>query len=305
MDWNWLLSLTGLLVGTVVGLTGMGGGAVLTPLLVLVFGVPPNVAISSDLMASLFIKPVGAFVHFRRGTVDRGLVRTLVSGSVPGALLGAALINWLGRASGVEGTAVRTLLGVTLLVAASATAIKSLLETRVTSRAVPVSHSHPSHGPVTVRRGPTFCVGLVGGVIVGMTSVGSGSLLIVSLLLMYPTLSASRLVGTDLAQAIPLVAAAAAGHLAFGSVHVGLTASLLVGALPGAYLGARLSSRAPDTLIRPVLFIVLITSAIKLLGASNAALIATLGALVLVWQLASFARRHRTRVAVEGASRSS
>jgi hypothetical protein len=123
---------------------------------------------------------------------------------------------------------------------------------------------------------PTLCIGLAGGLIVGLSSVGSGSLMIVMLLTLYPSLSASQLVGTDLVQAIPLVGAAALGHLLFGDFRLAVTGSLLVGALPGVYVGARVSSRAPDGLIRPELIVVLAASALKLLGAPDAVVVGIL-----------------------------
>jgi len=122
---------------------------------------------------------------------------------------------------------------------------------------------------IRIRPVPTIIIGIVGGVVVGMTSVGSGSLIIVALLLLYPTLTASRLVGTDLVQAIPLVAAATLGHLLFGDFNLEVTTSLLIGAIPAVYFGARVSAKAPDAIVRPALVLVLLLSALKLLGAPN------------------------------------
>jgi hypothetical protein len=136
--------------------------------------------------------------------------------------------------------------------------------------------------PVQLKRIATVLIGVAGGFVVGMTSVGSGSLMMVMLLLLYPRLSAKALVGTDLAQAIPLVGAATLSHALFGHVDLGLTGSLLIGSLPGVYVGAKVSSRAPDALIRPVLVVILLASALKLLDFSNAALGSTLLLLVLV-----------------------
>jgi uncharacterized protein len=136
----------------------------------------------------------------------------------------------------------------------------------------------PASRPFQLRPLPTVLIGVVGGLVVGMTSVGSGSLMIVMLLLLYPMLRSSELVGTDLVQAVPLVAAAAAGHLLFGDFRLDLTASLLVGSVPGVYLGAKLSSRANDAVIRPALALVLVASGLKLLGVDNL----RLGLLVLV-----------------------
>jgi uncharacterized membrane protein YfcA len=273
---DWTVALAGLAVGSVVGVTGMGGGALMTPILVLLFGIPPHIAVGSDLTASLFMKPLGAWVHLRRGTVNGALVRFLCLGSIPSAFAGAALINHLGHSSSVNG-AIRSILGATLLVAATAMLLKAALASR---RSGPPGTSEV---PIAVKPLRTLAIGVLGGFVVGMTSVGSGSLLIVMLMLLYPRLSGSRLVGTDLAQAIPLVGAAALGHMVFGDVHFGLTASLLVGSIPGVYFGARFSSRAPDRLIRPILVLVLVASALKLLGGSNQLVGAVVGALVTTW----------------------
>jgi uncharacterized membrane protein YfcA len=269
---DWSVALAGLLVGGVVGLTGMGGGALMTPILVLLFGIPAHVAVASDLAASLFMKPLGAWVHLRQGTVNGRLVRYLVLGSVPAAFLGAALVSRLGTGEDVN-AAVKRLLGGTLLVAAAAMLAKAALKKR-----------HPvtpgaSDVPIALKPLRTAAIGVVGGFIVGMTSVGSGSLVIVMLMLLYPRLSGSRLVGTDLAQAIPLVGSAALGHFVFGEVKLELTASLLIGSIPGVYLGALYSARASDRLIRPVLVLVLVASALKLLGASNDLVLLVVGML--------------------------
>jgi uncharacterized protein len=147
---------------------------------------------------------------------------------------------------------------------------------------------------VPVRPIPTVGVGAVGGLVVGMTSVGSGSLIIIALMTLYPTLRASELVGTDLVQAVPLVASAAFGHILFGDFRLGLTGSLLIGAIPGAYLGAQMSSRLPGALIRRALAFVLLASALKLLGASNVVTGASLVAVIVLapptWML--LRRRH-------------
>jgi uncharacterized membrane protein YfcA len=252
------IALAGLAVGFVVGLTGMGGGALMTPLLVLLFKVEPLTAVSSDLVAAFVMKPVGAGVHLRRGTVDLRLVKWLALGSVPSAFCGALLLDQLGDSTVIQDR-IKVLLGCALLVAAGSMVVKQVV---ARGRAY-------GDEPIVVKPLPTFFVGLAGGLIVGLSSVGSGSLMIVMLLALYPSLSAKQLVGTDLVQAIPLVGAAAVGHLLFGDFHLDVTTSLLLGALPGVYLGARVSSRAPDGLIRPVLVVVLVASAMKLLGASN------------------------------------
>jgi uncharacterized protein len=270
------VAAAGLLVGFTVGLTGMGGGALMTPLLVLVFKVQPLAAVSSDLVAAVIMKPVGGGVHLRRGTVNFALVRWLMVGSVPAAFAGVLVLRQLGDGAVVQGR-IKQVLGVALLLAASSIAAKALLQARRaalgTASAVRAFQLRPL---------PTVVIGVVGGLVVGMTSVGSGSLMIVLLLLLYPMLRSSELVGTDLVQAIPLVASAAAGHLLFGDFQVGLTASLLVGSIPGVYLGARLSSRANDAVIRPALVLVLVASGLKLLGVDNLQLGLLVLALVLL-----------------------
>jgi uncharacterized membrane protein YfcA len=148
---------------------------------------------------------------------------------------------------------------------------------------------------VPVRRAATLVVGLLGGIIVGMTSVGSGSLMIVALMLLYPTLSSKELVGTDLVQAVPLVLAAAIGHLLWGEFEFGLTSSLLIGSVPGVIIGAHVSSRAPDAIIRPILVLVLALSALKLLGVPNEVLGATLVAAVVAGAATWFITRRRAR----------
>ncbi len=259
--------LAGLLVGFVVGLTGMGGGALMTPILVLLFRINPLSAVSSDIVAAVVMKPVGGGVHLRRGTVNLNLVRWLAIGSVPAAFCGVLVLRAIGAPEFAD--RLRVLLGVVLLVAAAAIIAKGVLQTRrPTGSGV---HS------ITVRPGRTVLIGVIGGLVVGMTSVGSGSVMIVLLMLLYPALSGNELVGTDLVQAIPLVLAAAIGHLFFGDLQLGLTASLLLGSVPGVYLGARVSSRAPDRIIRPVLVVVLTISALKLIGASNVVVLAVLG----------------------------
>lgn len=265
------LSLVGALVGFLVGLTGMGGGALLTPLLVLVFHVPPLAAVSSDLVTSLAMKPIGAAVHLRRRSVHTGLVRWLVLGSVPAAFAAAAFIGTVGKGKVVQAD-LKIGIGVLLLLSVSSTVVRQIVDRRAGSRGADM--------PLVVKPLRTVLIGVAGGLAVGMTSVGAGSLVIALLLLAYPRLRPSQLVGTDIVQAIPLVASAALGHLLFGNVQLALTGSLLVGAIPAIYLGARLSSSAPASLTRPIVAGVLLASALGLLHAPGWALLvgAPLGA---------------------------
>jgi uncharacterized membrane protein YfcA len=257
-----MVALGGLLVGFTVGLTGMGGGALMTPMLVLLFKVNPLAAVSSDIVASVVMKPVGGSVHLRRGTVHTGIVRWLMVGSIPSAFAGVLLLDLLGEGAALDDK-LKTMLGAALLLAATGMTLKLVFQAGRHTATQP-----PADVPVRVL--PTVAVGVAGGLIVGLTSVGSGSLMIVLLLVLYPRLQTSALVGTDLVQAVPLVASAALGHLLFGDFQMGLTASLLIGCVPGVYVGARLSARAPDHAIRPVLVAVLVASALKLLDAPTA-----------------------------------
>ena len=248
------ISLVGLLVGFVVGLTGMGGGALMTPLLVLVFHVQPLAAVSSDLVASLVMKPFGGAVHLSRGTVRRDIALCLTAASVPAAFVGVLLLKAVGTEH-VE-QFLRQAIGIALLASAGSMVLRS--------RILAVRAQGLEPRPSTLNVPATLAIGALGGLLVGMTSVGSGSVIIVLLLVVYPRLSSSELVGTDLVQAVPLVASAALGHYLFGDVRLGLTGSLLLGALPGVMAGAHLSSRAGIRCVRPVLFTVLLASGLKL-----------------------------------------
>lgn len=287
--------IAGLIVGVLVGLTGMGGGALMTPVLVLLFGVQPLAAVSSDLVVSLFMKPVGGIVHLRHGTVHFSLVKWLCVGSVPAAFGGVLLLRALGDGEGVQNV-VKYGLGVALLLAVVTMCARGLLDLRRHGRSWRAGNQGGVAGtpqPLIVRVVPTVLIGVIGGVVVGMTSVGSGSLIIVLLLVLYPRLRAGELVGTDLVQAVPLVGAAALGHALFGQVQIGLTLGLLVGAIPGVWLGARLSSRAPQMVVRRALALVLIASGLKLLNASNGQLLAALVIVGIAGPLLWMAARRR------------
>ena len=269
------LTLGGAFVGFVVGLTGMGGGALMTPMLVLFFGVQPLAAVSSDLVASAVMKPVGGGVHIRRGTVNWSLVRWLAAGSVPSAFCGVFVLRWLGAGQQVQAV-VKQALGIALLLAAAALIVRAYLgmvqraRQRALQRAdLPVPPA-AQVAQLTVRPVPILLVGAIGGLVVGMTSVGSGSMIIIALMAIYPRLSAASLVGTDLVQAVPLVASAAVAHLLFGDFHLDVTISLLLGSIPGVFLGADASSRAPGGLVRRALGLVLLASGLKLLNVPTA-----------------------------------
>jgi uncharacterized protein len=280
-------------VGLLVGMTGAGGGALMTPMLILLFGVTPSTAISSDLVAAVVMRPIGAAVHLRRGTVNRALVGWMVLGSVPMAFLGAYLLHLMGHTRSAQQN-IEVALGAALLVGAGAMLLRHALDRRNGhSRTAKLEH-------VTPKPLRTVAIGMLGGLIVGMTSVGSGSLMIVLLLFIYPAIGASQLVGTDLSQAVPLTLAAALGALAFGHVALGVTVSLVIGSVPAVLVGALLSSSAPDRYVRPVITSVIFASGLKYVGLGTMALgwvlCGTLLALAAGWALAMRERESRQAV---------
>ena len=261
-------------VGFLVGMTGAGGGALMTPMLILFFGIKPSTAISSDLVAAVLMRPVGAAVHMAKKTVNYSLVGWMVLGSVPAALLGSYSLHLLGNSKSAE-HGVQIILGTALLLGAGAMVLRYGLDQRG-------GHGRRGLiGELVVRPLPTVAIGVVGGFVVGMTSVGSGSLMIVLLLFLYPVLGANQLVGTDLTQAVPLTLAAALGALAFGHVEFAVTASIVIGSVPAVLVGSLISSRAPDRYIRPVITFVIFASGLKYVGVGTTALGWTLGVLLL------------------------
>ena len=282
-------------VGLLVGMTGAGGGALMTPMLILLFSVKPSTAISSDLVAAVLMRPVGAAVHFRKGTVHRPLVRWMVLGSVPMAFLGAYLLHLMGNAKSAQ-TNIEVILGAALLLGAAAMVLRYFLDSR--GGQARAAHVHD----LIARPLPTVVIGMIGGVIVGLTSVGAGSLMIILLLFLYPAISAKRLVGTDLAQAVPLTLAAATGALIFGHVQFGLTTSLILGSVPAVLIGSLLSSSAPDRYIRPVIAFVIFASGLKYVGVGTTELGYTLVATLLIgvaaWAAVKRPWRDRSAIAV-------
>ena len=253
------------IIGFLVGMTGAGGGALMTPMLILLFGVTPSKAISSDLVAAVVMRPFGAAVHLRKGTVNKRLVGWMVLGSVPMAFLGAYLLHLMGNSKGAQEN-IEMVLGAALLVGASAMVLRYFLDRRSGESRIAIVHD------VDIKPARTVVIGMIGGLIVGMTSVGSGSLMIILLLFLYPMLGANQLVGTDLAQAVPLTLAAALGALAFGHIDFGVTASLIIGSVPAVLIGSLLSSSAPDRYIRPMITFVVAASGLKYVGVGVTAL---------------------------------
>jgi hypothetical protein len=252
------VSLLGLVVGFMVGLTGMGGGALMTPGLILLGLARPALAVGTDLVWNALTKGVGSIVHIRQHTVDSSIVKRLAMGSIPGALAGIGLLARL-RRHGIqhEDKLVVVVLGSALVCVALGLYARTLLGTRL-----------PLPTQEQVSRGPwrlTSVVGLVVGFLVSITSVGSGTLIIASLAFLYPATPLKKLVGSDIFHALFLVGVSALGHAGLGTINYKLLFGLLVGSVPGVWIGSKLSARFPETVLRPVLATTLLYLGLKLL----------------------------------------
>jgi uncharacterized protein len=246
------------LVGIVVGLTGMGGGALMTPALIFL-NVPPTAAVANDLVAAGVNKSVGAAVHWRHGSPNLKLAMWLMLGSVPTAFAGAFIVSAVGEADEQE-EFVKLAIGAALLFTAATYTLRTYLQlrARVAGRGV-------SGREVVVRALPTLVVGALGGLLVGITSVGSGSLIMVSLLLLYPALEAVKLVGTDLVQAVPLVIAAAISHVIVTGIDWAVLIPLVLGGMPGTFLGSRVAHWVSEAVVKRGIVIVLTLTGLTLL----------------------------------------
>lgn len=244
-------------VGVVIGLTGMGGGALMTPALIFL-GIPPTTAVANDLVAASINKTVGAAVHWRNGSPNLRLAGWLIAGSVPCAFAGAWIIQALGGDEAQQ-SFLKLAIGVTLLITATTYVLRMYLEL---ARGI---LDDPDAPDPRVRPLPTLLVGAAGGLLVGITSVGSGSLIMVCLLLLYPTLSAPRLVGTDLVQAIPLVVSASISHVLISGIDWSVLLPLIIGGMPGTYAGAKLANVVSQSVTRRGIAMVLTLTGLALL----------------------------------------
>jgi uncharacterized membrane protein YfcA len=249
---------SGFAVGAIVGITGVGGGALMTPLLVLLFGVAPATAVGTDLLYAAITKSGGTLVHARRGHVDWRIVGRLAAGSLPAAVLVLLLVSVLVPGGlGAAHATIRFFLGVALLLTAAALLFRRRLLAWTASRRAPAAD----------RAWPTVLAGAVLGSLVALSSVGAGALGVTALLFLYPGLAAIRIVGADLAHAVPLTLAAGLGHWWLGNIDWSLLATLLVGSLPGVWLGSHLAPRIPERVLRPALAGMLVLAGGKLIAA--------------------------------------
>jgi len=249
--------VVGATVGLIVGMTGAGGGALLTPVLILFLGVKAKVAVSTDLVATLFMRPVAGALHARQGTVVPRIVLLLSAGSVPAGFLAGWSAHLIGSATQTK-DALSPCIAVALLLSGVLALGRRLWAAR---------HPRPATtGELVIRPVLTVLIGVAGGALVGITSVGSGTLMLVGLAALYPQLKTSQLVGTDLVQAVPLVGAAALGHWAASDLHLALTASVVIGGVPGAFIGALFSRRMPEAPLATIVSIIVLLSGAAVLG---------------------------------------
>jgi uncharacterized protein len=248
-------ALSGFIVGTIVGLTGVGGGALMTPILVLLFGIHPATAVGTDLLHSAIFKAGGTVVHARKGRVDWRITALLAAGSLPAAVVTLFTMHHFYREL-AGSRIITTTLGFALLFTAISLAWRARL--RRYSRAHP---TEIAHHPVL-----TIIAGAVLGVVVSLSSVGAGALGMTALFFLYSRLPAARLVASDLAHAVPLTLVAGLGYWLFGDVDWKLLSSLLVGSLPGVYLGSHFTGYVPDRALRILLAVILCIAGVKLIA---------------------------------------
>ncbi|MEZ5627019.1 sulfite exporter TauE/SafE family protein [Denitromonas sp.] len=252
-------TLAGFAVGAIVGLTGVGGGSLMTPLLVLMFGIHPSVAVGTDLLYAAITKAGGTLAHSLKGSVDWQITRRLATGSIPAALVTLWAVHRYAP-GGMDGAThvITFALGVALVL----TAVAILFRSRIQAFSTRVMGETPN--PVRTRN-LTIATGAILGVLVSISSVGAGALGVTALFFLYPALPALRIVGSDIAHAVPLTAVAGLGHWALGTVDWALLGSLLIGSLPGIWLGSHVSARVPDRVLRPILASTLVLVGAKMI----------------------------------------
>lgn len=258
---NWINCVAGFGVGALVGLTGVGGGSLMAPLLILVFGTAPNVAVGTDLWFACATKMVGASIHSNKGTIDKQIIALMLCGSVPAAV---STLTWLyvtGTGQSHNQLMFRTL-GATLIL----TSLGAVFRKRIHALGARMRGSRPFEFK-RVQPILTVLAGAILGFLVTFTSIGAGALGAVMLLYLYPfRLNASTLVGTDIAHAIPLTALAGIGHLILGNVNGALLVALLIGSIPGIVLGSIASTRAPEKIVRSAISVMLAVVGAKMIG---------------------------------------
>jgi hypothetical protein len=279
---NLAYSLSGLLVGLLVGITGVGGGSLMTPLLVFLFGFKPSVAVGTDLMFAAITKTGGVWVHHtKHSSVDWKVVRWLAAGSLPFAIATLLVLKHLMEIGKEITGAITFTLGIALLLTATSLLVRSIMmrrakqlkeaagiEDKIADDEAQDEDLQAIGRFQRMQIPATILTGAVLGILVTLSSVGAGALGTVALLFLYPKMKTVKIVGTDLAHAIPLTAVAGAGHWALGNVDIVLLGSLLVGSIPGIWVGSHLSAKIPERFLRPVLATVLLLIGVKFVFAS-------------------------------------
>jgi uncharacterized protein len=274
---DYRISLVGLLIGFLVGLTGMGGGSLLAPIMILFFRIPPVWAVGTDIAYSTVTKAVGSIVHIRQKSVNFKVALWLACGSVPATLLSVSLVQYIRKHYGdVVNSIIIHSIGFTLILVAVLLILKPYIMHRIDRRreetrkqtvlaGKEISEKRAILWEKRYRPVVTALVGAFVGFLVGLTSVGSGTLIIVSMAFLYPRLTSRELVGTDVFQAFMLLASGTIAYLNAGTINWTIAGLLLIGSLPGVLLGSRLSKYIPDRYLRPVLATVLAISGLKLI----------------------------------------
>jgi len=251
-------TVSGFLVGMLVGATGVGGGSLMTPLLVLVMGVAPATAVGTDLLYASLTKMGGAWAHGRRNNIDWRICGLLAAGSLPAAAATLLALSQLSVDPDHYASVLKRCLGVALMLSAGALLLRDRLHAMALTRSSGTA-LEPS-APIT-----TVVTGAIVGALVTATSVGAGALGVAALLFVYPKLATTRIVGTDIAHAVPLTMLAGLGHASLGGVDLHLLGNLLLGSLPGVYVGSHLSRALPEKFLRMLLAFVLVLVATRLL----------------------------------------
>ncbi|MEM7020151.1 MAG: sulfite exporter TauE/SafE family protein [Pseudomonadota bacterium] len=246
MEFELSYTLAGFVVGIIVGLTGIGGGAVMTPLLVLGFGISPAVAVGTDLVYAALTKSTGVFVYGRKKLVAWRIVGALLFGSLPGALIALWALNYFALGEFIE-TAIHITLSIALVLTSLILFFRNYLPRLNNEKNAPPLHQWLIRHRLKI----TILAGFMLGILVTLSSVGAGALGTALLVMLYPALAIPAIVGTDLAHAVVLASVAGVGHLHLGTVDVSLLVSLLLGSLPGVYLGSHFGSRLPEEIVRP------------------------------------------------------
>ena len=253
---NWGYALSGLLVGALVGVTGVGGGSLMTPLLVLLFGVNPTTAVGTDLLFACLTKTTGVAVHGFNETIDWRIVRRLALGSVPATAATLLLLAYLGKSGHHSHDLVTTVLGLALIL----TAVLLVFRQQILVRLAPFVEQLSDKDRLLL----TVALGLLLGVFVSISSVGAGAIGVTVLLVLYPGLPTVRIVGSDIAHAVPLTLVAGVGHWLLGSTDLFVLKSLLIGSIPGIVISSAFARKIPETVLRPLLAATLAVVGVRL-----------------------------------------